>query len=272
MEGAVSEPPRDDRGLILSCRGISKFYGAMAAVNDLSFDVRPGEVLGIGGPNGAGKTTLFDVISGLTALDRGSITFDGRDITGERPERLCHLGLVRTFQFNAGYDTLTARENVLVGAYFGHRKVTIPALRLPGVARRRAEAAMDLVGLADSRNAIVKNLPVYKRKLLMMASALATAPRLLMMDEPVGGLNPHEIDDVMAVVQRVRAAGVTIVLIEHVMRFLVALSDRVLIMHHGEKIYEGSAEGLVRDRTVVEVYLGDGASARLQHLLERSRA
>ena len=257
---------------LLACEGVSKRYGAMAAVSDLSLEVMPGEVLGIGGPNGAGKTTLFDVITGLTALDQGRVMFDGRDVTNASPQALCHRGLVRTFQLNAGYDTLTARENVLVGAYFGQRNIVVPRLRLPAAAKRRAEDAMDLVGLADIRNTVVKTLPVYQRKLLMMASALASEPKLLMMDEPVGGLNPHEIDDVMKVVERVRSAGVTIVLIEHVMRFLVALSDRVMIMHHGEKIYEGSSEGLVRDKTVVEVYLGEGASLRLKHLIEERHA
>ena len=257
---------------LLACEGVSKHYGAMAAVSNLSLDVRPGEVLGIGGPNGAGKTTLFDVITGLTALDQGRVMFDGRDITNAKPQTLCHMGLVRTFQLNAGYDTLTARDNVLVGAYFGHRNILIPGLRLSAQAKRRAEAAMDLVGLADIRNTVVKTLPVYQRKLLMMASALASEPKLLMMDEPVGGLNPHEIDDVMKLVERVRGAGITIVLIKHVMRFLVALSDRVMIMHHGEKIYEGSSEGLVRDKTVVEVYLGTGASLRLKNLIEERQA
>jgi branched-chain amino acid transport system ATP-binding protein len=261
--GAPSSAPA-----LLTCQGVSKFYGAMAAVNDLSFAVMPGEVLGIGGPNGAGKTTLFDVITGLVLPDAGSIAFDGREVTRLSPQELCHRGLVRTFQLNAGYDTLTAHENVLVGAYFGHRNIVVPGLRVSGAAKRRAEAAMDLLGLADQRDAVVKTLPVYKRKLLMMASALATEPKLLMMDEPVGGLNPDEIDDVMRVVERVRAAGITIILIEHVMRFLVALSDRVMIMHHGEKIYEGSAEGLVRDKTVVDVYLGAGTSQRLEHMLK----
>ena len=132
--------------------------------------------------------------------------------------------------------------------------------------------AMELVGMADRAGTTVKNLPVFDRKLLMMASALATQPKLLLLDEPVGGLNPSEIDEVMAIVNRVREAGVTIILIEHVMRFLVALSDRVLIMHHGEKIYEGSAQGLARDKTVVEVYLGEGASERLTHILEAAGA
>jgi branched-chain amino acid transport system ATP-binding protein len=252
---------------LLACAGITKRFGAMAAVNALSFEVRAGEVLGIGGPNGAGKTTMFDVVTGLTMPDDGQVSFDGRDVTRMKPQELCHRGLVRTFQLNAGYDTLSARENVLVGAYFGARNVVIPGLRVSRAARARAETAMDLVGLADVRRALVKNLPVYQRKLLMIASALATEPKLLMMDEPVGGLNPHEIDDVMKVVARVRASGVTIVLIEHVMRFLVALSDRVLIMHHGEKIYEGAPEGLVRDRTVIEVYLGAGTAERLKHLI-----
>lgn len=267
----MSEARASDAPL-LACDGVSKFYGAMAAVHELSFEAKKGEVLGIGGPNGAGKTTLFDVITGLSPASAGRVAFGGRDVTGLKPEQLCHQGLVRTFQLNAGYDTLSARENVLVGSYFGAKNVVIPGLRVSAAAKRRAEEAMDLVGLADSRDAIVKSLPVYKRKLLMIASAVATEPKLLMLDEPVGGLNPHEIDAVMGVIKRLREAGLTIVLIEHVMRFLVALSDRVLIMHHGEKIYEGAPEGLVHDRTVVDVYLGAGTADRLKHLLETKGA
>ncbi len=248
---------------LLSCRGVSKYFGALAAVKDLSFEVAPGEVLGIGGPNGAGKTTLFDVISGLDPADDGDIVFDGSAIQRAAPQSLCHRGIARTFQLDAGFDTLTVAENVLVSAHFGRRNRGWPGLALDREARRRAGEALEAVGLAGRAGETVKNLPVFHRKLLMMASALATDARLLLLDEPVGGLNPAEIDRMTAIVEGVRAGGVTIVVIEHVMRFLVRLSDRVLIMHHGEKIYEGLPQGLAGDRRVIEVYLGESAAARL---------
>jgi branched-chain amino acid transport system ATP-binding protein len=256
---------------LLSCRGISKYFGAMAAVKDLSFDVVPGEVLGIGGPNGAGKTTLFDMISGLNPADSGEVVFAGEDVTKLPPERICHLGLVRTFQLNAGFDTLTARENVLIAATYGHANHAFPPLRLDRETLDRADAAIERVGLQDCAHQTVANISVLERKLLMIASALATSPKLLLMDEPVGGLNPHEIGRVMDFVRKLADEGVTMVLIEHVMRFLVQLSSRVLIMHHGEKIYEGPTAGLSRDETVTEVYLRKGTAARIAQFLEEAR-
>jgi branched-chain amino acid transport system ATP-binding protein len=249
---------------LLSCRGVSKHFGALAAVNNLSFDLMPGEVLGIGGPNGAGKTTLFEVISGLSLASAGEILFEGRSLRGLAPEKICHAGIARTFQLNAGFDTLSVRENVLAAAYFGRRNRVLPGLRLDRASRMRAEEALAFVGLRDKAEQVTGKLPVLDRKLLMLAGALATQPKLLLMDEPVGGLNPHEIDRVMEIVQALRERGVTVIVIEHVMRFLLQLSSRVLVMHHGEKIYEGAPEGLARDATVVDVYLGSGASGRLQ--------
>ncbi len=248
---------------LLSCIHVSKHFGALAAVDDLSFDVAEGEVLGIGGPNGAGKTTLFEVISGLNPATSGEIVFAGRPITRLSPERICHAGIARTFQLNAGFDSLTVRENVLIGAHFGRANRLWPGLRIDREARERADEALDAVGLADRAEAVTEKIPVLDRKLLMIASALATQPRLLLMDEPVGGLNPREIDHVMSVVRGLKGRGITVILIEHVMRFLVQLSTRVLIMHHGESLYEGSPDGLVRDEKVVDVYLGAGAAARL---------
>lgn len=256
-----------DQTPLLSCRGVSKYFGAMAAVKDLSFDVRPGEILGIGGPNGAGKTTLFDVISGLNPADSGEVVFAGRTITKTSPERICHHGLARIFQFNAGFDTLTVRENVMIGALYGAGKRSFPPLRLDRESRARADRAIETVGLKDRADQLVANVPVLVRKLLMIASALATKPKLLLMDEPVGGLNPREIDRVMELVRKLSAQGTTIVLIEHVMRFLVQLSSRLLIIHHGEKIYEGAPEGLSRDQTVAEIYLGKRLAGRISHFL-----
>lgn len=256
------------RAPLLSCQGVDKFFGALAAVRNMTFDVFPGEALGIGGPNGAGKTTLFDVISGLNPASAGRVAFDGKTITRATPDRTCQLGISRTFQLNAGFDTLSVRENTLVAAYFGRYNRLLPGMSFDRETRRIADEAMEFVGLADIAGETVRTLPVFRRKLLMIAGALATQPKLLLMDEPVGGLNPQEIDEVMLLVRRLKERGLTIMLIEHVMRFLVQLSDRVLIMHHGEKIYEGSASGLVRDKTVVDVYLGEGSSRRLQHMLE----
>jgi branched-chain amino acid transport system ATP-binding protein len=253
---------------LLVCHGISKYFGAMAAVKDLSFEVNRGEIFGIGGPNGAGKTTLFDVISGVVPADAGRVVFDGYDITTAPPHRVCHRGVARIFQSTAAFDSMTVRENVMVGAMFGVGGQIIP----PIVRSRRAidrtdaaMAAMDLTELADTN---IADLPVLDRKLAMCASAVASDPKMLLLDEPVGGLNPQEIDFVVDIVRRIAAQGITVILIEHVMRFMVQLATRVMIMHHGVKIFEGPPEGLARDRTVAEVYLGE----RSANLLARSFA
>lgn len=248
---------------LLSCRNVSKYFGAMAAVKDFSFDLAPGEVLGIGGPNGAGKTTLFELVSGLNPADKGEITLEGRRIDQLPPHAICHLGIARMFQSNAGFDSLTAQQNVLVAAAYGVAEHGIPPLTYTAEIRSRAEEALDFVGYRQPLSMPVRTLPVLDRKLLMIASAIATRPKILMMDEPVGGLNPEEIDLLMALVRRLIQRGITIMLIEHVMRFLVQLSTRVMIMHHGEKIYEGSPAGLARDETVKRVYLGEKMSERI---------
>ena len=253
---------------LLSCKSVTKLYGAMAAVDKLSFEVRQGEVLGIGGPNGAGKTTLFDLISGLSPANEGRIMFEGHDLLRHAPHQICHLGISRTFQLNAAFDTMTVRENVLCASYYGHRNVFFPKFHFDRAARARAEEAIAYVGLGDAASQVARQLPVLQRKQVMIACALVSQPKLLLMDEPVGGLNPHEIDEMLDLLRRVRRErGLSIILIEHVMRFLVALSDRIMIMHHGQKIYEGSAKGLAEDRTVVEVYLGEGMADHLRHQL-----
>lgn len=235
----------------------------MAAVRDLSFDVGRGDVLGIGGPNGAGKTTLFELVSGLNPADRGEIHLEGEAIHGLPAHAICHLGVARVFQSNAGFDTLSARDNVLIAAAYGPAGQAVPPLRFSRSIRDRAEMSLDLVGLAARGDTPVRNLSVLERKLLMIATAMATEPKLLLMDEPVGGLNPEEIDRIIRLVERLIDGGLTIMLIEHVMRFLVTLSSRVMIMHHGEKIYEGSASGLAQDETVKSVYLGERMSRRM---------
>jgi len=257
-------------GPLLSCQGVSKYFGALAAVKDFSFELHEGEILGIGGPNGAGKTTLFDVVSGLQPADAGKIVFKGEDITAAAPAELCHRGLARVFQSIATFDSMNVRENVVIGAIYGHRRWFMPPLTYGKAMLARADAAIEMVGLTAHARLPIAKLPVLDRKLAMMASALATEPSLLLLDEPVGGLNPHEIDRVMEVVRSLSGRGMTIILIEHVMRFMVQLSSRIIIMQQGEKIYEGSPQGMVRDPTVVSVYLGDQTAQRLSHLLPAS--
>ena len=244
----------------LSVRGLTKRFGALAAVDELSFDALPGEVLGIGGPNGAGKTTLFDLVSGLERADAGAVTLDGRDVTRASAERICHLGVSRTFQLNAAFDSMSIGDNIYCAAYYGTRNVIFPKLWIDREMQRRVDEMMGLVGLAAEARTVAGELPVLKRKLLMVACALVSRPKLLLMDEPVGGLNPNEVDEMLRFLQHIRhELDLTILVIEHVMRFLTALSDRVMILHHGQKIYEGSVEGLAADKTVVDVYLGQSA-------------
>ena len=204
------------------------------------------------------------MISGLNPATAGAVLFEGRDITRLAPEAICHAGIARTFQLNASFERLSVRDNVRVAAYFGRSNRLMPGLPAGPRGRRsgRCGAGMPWAGAAIGRS-LAGQLPVLDRKLLMLAGALATQPKLLLMDEPVGGLNPQEIDAMMEAVRRIASTGIAIILIEHVMRFLVALSPRVLIMHHGEKIYEGPPQGLVKDRQVIDVYLGEGASQRL---------
>src|SRR6185503_6136237 len=182
---------------LLSCRNVSKQFGALTAVDDLSFDLAAGEMLGIGGPNGAGKTTLFEVISGLNPATSGAVLFEGRDITRLSPEAICHAGIARTFQLNASFDRLSVRDNVRVAAYFGRDNRVIPGLRMGRETEAPVDSALDAVGWRGDQRALAGQLPVLDRKLLMLAGALATRPKLLLMDEPVGGLNPQEIEHMM---------------------------------------------------------------------------
>jgi branched-chain amino acid transport system ATP-binding protein len=258
--------------ILLSCDTVSKHYGSLAAVDALSFSVAAGEVYGIGGPNGAGKTTLFDVITGLSPATGGRVVFAGQDITRAGADRICQLGVARTFQLNAAFDGLTVRENVEVASYFGHGARSMPGLRMDRASRRRAMEALEFVGMAGAAERPATSITVLERKLLMIAGAVATGPRLVLLDEPVGGLTPGEIDRVMQVVRRLVAGGVTVILIEHVMRFLLALSTRVMIMHHGGKLFEGAPEGVAEDDEVRRTYLGDATTARLKTFFQDADA
>jgi branched-chain amino acid transport system ATP-binding protein len=248
-------------GPLLRCANVQKSFGALKAVKDLSFVVDKGEILGIGGPNGAGKTTLFEVLSGFSPADNGEVIFKGRDITTTPPDEVARQGVARVFQSITSFGSLSTLENVLL-AVVHSRSRGLP-LRF---AKRDYEFATSLLsefGLTSKSDVEAARLPIIDRKKLMLATAMALAPDLLLMDEPVGGLTPGETNEMISFVKSISTKGVTIILIEHVIRFMTALSDRILIMHQGEKIFEGLPSELRKDRHVASVFLG-GKESRPQ--------
>lgn len=245
---------------ILEVREATKRYGGLAAVNEVSFKVREGEIFGIAGPNGAGKTTLFDVVTGMVRATSGEILFQGESIIRSSIHEICHRGITRTFQKPSVFDSETVMGNVVVGAHFGTGTPWWKSLRRDPAVWERAEHALGLVGLEHRAAERSGDLPVYDKKSLMIASALASSPRMLFLDEPFGGLNDDEIDALLALLSQInREQGVTVVLIEHVMRALMALADRVLIMDQGRTLRQGDPHEVMTDPEVVRVYLGSSA-------------
>ncbi len=240
---------------ILECQKVNKAYGGLLAVSNLSFAVEPGEVYSIVGPNGAGKTSLFDCISGVNPATSGAIKFNDREIQGLRAHQICRLGLARTFQTTVAFDSQTVLTNVLVGGAFG-RETEHPTLWFKTEAQEHALDALALCGLADRQRALAGGLTVLARKRLMLATALAMRPHLLLLDEPFGGLNPAERTQMIELIRTVARTEVTILMIEHVMKAVQALANRILVIHHGQQIAEGPPSQVLRDPRVIEVYLG----------------
>jgi branched-chain amino acid transport system ATP-binding protein len=238
------------RGAVLSARGVGKSFRGLRAVSDVSFDVPAGAIHALIGPNGAGKTTTFNIVAGVFAPDSGSVKLDGVELVGKRPEDVCNAGVGRTFQIVKPFRGMTVEENVAVGA-----------LRWTSNTREASEyalATLELLGLADKRAMSPDHITLPDRKRLEVARALATKPRLLLLDEVMAGLRPTETDTMVATFQKLNAdTGVTILLIEHVMRAVMALSQQVVVLNHGEKICEGPPRDVVRDPAVLECYLGE---------------
>jgi branched-chain amino acid transport system ATP-binding protein len=234
---------------VLEVKGITKVFGGIRAVSGLSFNVETGSIVGLLGPNGAGKTTAFSMIAGFQKPTEGEVFFNGERITGLTPDVICHRGLSRTFQIMQSFPKLTALQNVMIGAYARHNSVA--------AARFHALGVMEQLGMAGRAHELARNLTLADLKRLEIAKALATGPKLLLLDEVVSGLTPTEVDELVVLIRDIRTAGTTIVMIEHVMQAVMALSDKIVVLHHGEKIFEGKPRDAVKDRAVVEAYLGE---------------
>ena len=234
--------------VLLDVEGLSKHFGGVQAVLDLSFQVRAGEILGVIGPNGSGKTTTFHLITGFHRPDQGRVQFDGRDITGRSPHEVCALGLCRTFQVAKPFPEITVHRNVLMGAL----------LRYPDPSRAavRADEVLARVGLEGRAALAAGSLTTIDQRRLEVARALATEPKLLLLDETMAGLNPTEVDEAMRLIVRLRDQGLTVVVVEHVMRAVISLSDRIVVLNQGAKITEGSPQEVVADPRVIQAYLG----------------
>jgi branched-chain amino acid transport system ATP-binding protein len=236
---------------LLQLEGISKRFGGLPAVDSLSFLVRPGEVLGIIGPNGAGKSTLVGLIAGALRPTFGKVIYQGKDISRMPANRRAHLGIARTFQITQPFTGLDIRENVLVGALFGRQHLSRHG------ALRVADEVLGRVGLADKATLKGNQLTTADRKRLELARALATDPTLLMLDEVMAGLTSTEVAQAVTLIREINQAGVTIIVIEHVMQAIMGVSDRILVMHHGRKIAEDAPEQVLSDQKVIEAYLGE---------------
>jgi branched-chain amino acid transport system ATP-binding protein len=238
---------------MLSIQNVSKQFDGITAIKDVSFKIERGEIVGLVGPNGAGKSTLLNIVSGVYLPSSGSVIFNGEDITDLRPNKVCKLGIAKTFQLVQSFPELTALQNVLVGALFGNsEKISMK------VAEETAEEKLEYVGYPmDKIQYPVKNLNVVELKRIQLARALSTDPKLLLLDEVTTGLNPKESNDAISLIQKIRESGITILMVEHVMRIIMNVSDRIVVLHHGEKIAEGTPEEIAKDEKVISSYLGE---------------
>ena len=244
--------PEDEeaKSPLFQVHSLTKYFGGLAAVKDVSFEIKKGEILGLIGPNGAGKTTIFNLITGFLSTDSGKIEFRGEEITGLKPpHKVCLNHIGRTFQLVKPFNNMTVLENVMVGAFSRVRRAS--------EARKEATKVLDFIGLLRQRDSLASSLTIADRKRLELGKALATKPELLLLDEVVAGLNPRETEEIISIIRAISRQGITLFIIEHVMKAIMTLSHRIVVLHHGEKIAEGTPAEISRDKRVVDAYLGE---------------
>jgi branched-chain amino acid transport system ATP-binding protein len=246
--------------MILEVKGVGKRFGGLQALMGVSFELNEGQILGLIGPNGAGKTTLFNIMNGVYAPDEGQVIFRDQNISGLKPYWIARLGLARAHQIVRPLNELSIRENVMAGACFGRENQSLSG------AARTADEVMSLVGVAERADQLAGSLNVGQKKRLELARALAARPYLLLLDEVLAGLNPTEITQMIEIVQQIRARGMTIIMIEHVMQAIMSVSDQLLVLDFGKPIAFGVPQTVANDPRVIEAYLGDPELA--QRLLE----
>ncbi|HEX9838492.1 MAG TPA: ABC transporter ATP-binding protein [Anaerolineales bacterium] len=246
--------------ILLSLQGVTKRFGGLQALTKVTFDLPEGQILGLIGPNGAGKTTLFNTINGVYPPEEGRVIFRDKDVTRARPYDHARLGMARTHQIVQPLNELSVRENVMVGACFGHENQNLTN------SSAIADEVLEFVGLAMRSDQLAASLNVAQKKRLEMARALAARPYLLLLDEVLAGLNSSEIDNMVQTVLKIREQGITIIMIEHVMKAVMNVSDRIIVLDYGEQIAEGNPETIAKDQKVIEAYLGDPRLA--EQLLE----
>jgi branched-chain amino acid transport system ATP-binding protein len=235
-------------------KGATKFFGGLAAVNSVSFRVEQGQIYGLIGPNGSGKTTLFNLINGYHPLTRGEIFFDGQKISGLKTHKICQRGIGRTFQVVKPLKRMTVMDNV-IGSAFLHARAKKEAVEL-------AEKTVEFCGLTQYCDKLAKSLPIASRKRLEITRALATGPKLLLLDETAAGLNPHEVDEAIELIKKIRDSGVTIIIVEHIMKVIMTISDRILDINHGMVIAEGTPAEVSSNGEVIAAYFGEAHRAQ----------
>lgn len=234
---------------LIEAEKVTKKFGGLTALDNVSFHIGNGEILGLIGPNGAGKTTLFNAVAGVFHLDKGTIRLNGEEITGLRSSQLCAKGIARTFQITKPFLNITVLENLMVGALGKERDLK--------KARSSSLGILEFVGLGAKRDDLAANLSLPERKKLEMARALSTQPRLILFDEVMAGLNPTEIEEALDLIRKIHEQGITLFIVEHVMRAIMSVSHRVMVLHHGQKIADGTPKEMGENQAVIDAYLGE---------------